>query len=302
MKFPWHKYEELELQRRNTLQIFITNACNLRCNGCFARKVILENNKHMTLTEYAEIIETFLEKDGKQINLLGGEPLLHPELRKILKINADKHINTTIYTNGYFLHRYNSEDLSGAKLRVSIYSGSGTIKNAMNLPRTDLKFDANFMISASTTLEELLDSSQYIEKNYNCDTFFISSIRELDNPRKEFFDDTPLTMPVLHYKELVHNFLDRYEGNMEIHISKRGVFESTTTLPDTKCRFANQFVRENGAKNGVNEENREKIIQCPYDIVNLKFQSDYEFGKRNCQQNNTCLMSKIVLQRNQDHS
>ena len=91
-------------------------------------------------------------------------------------------------------------------------------------------------------------------------------------------------MPVLKYKELIHNFLERYSGNMEIHVSKRGVFESTKTLPDNKCKFANYFIGG-------------KIIQCPYDVVNLKFQNDYEFGKRNCQQNNTCLMSKVIYKR-----
>jgi hypothetical protein len=71
---------------------------------------------------------------------------------------------------------------------------------------------------------------------------------------------------------------------MEIHISKRGVFESTKTLPDTKCRFSNQFIGG-------------KVIQCPYDIVNMKFQTDYNFGTRDCQHNSTCLMSKIILRR-----
>lgn len=71
---------------------------------------------------------------------------------------------------------------------------------------------------------------------------------------------------------------------MEIHISKRGVFESTKSLADNKCVFANYFKGN-------------KIIQCPYDVVNMKFQKDYEFGKRFCQHNNSCLMSKIVLKK-----
>jgi len=284
MKFPWHKYEELPLSRRNTLQVFITNVCNLKCTGCFARKIMIDNNKHISLEEYTLVVQNFLEKGGQQINLLGGEPLLHPKLKEILRINNENNIKTTIYTNGYFLDRYTKEDLEGAKLRVSIYCEGGKIKNASSLPKTNLPIDANFMVSKETTLEELLDCSKYIENNYTCDTFFISSIRELDNPRKEFFDDTSITMPVIQYKELVHAFLEAYNGNMQIHISKRGVFESTKTLPDTTCRFANYFIGK-------------KIIQCPYDVVNLNFQNDYAFEKRSCQQNNTCLMSKIVLKR-----
>ena len=284
MRFPWNKYEELPLSRRNTLQVFITNACNLKCNGCFARSVIVDEKNHMNIKEYVEILEKFLDKGGEQINLLGGEPLLHPNLREILDINQANKIKTSIYTNGYFLDKYAKKDFENIKLRVSLYCKLGEIKSAKNLLKTNIPIDANFMVSVNTSLEELLNCAEYIEENYNCDIFFISSIRELDNPKKEFFDDTKITMPVLKYKELIHNFLERYSGNMEIHVSKRGVFESTKTLPDNKCKFANYFIGG-------------KIIQCPYDVVNLKFQNDYEFGKRNCQQNNTCLMSKVIYKR-----
>jgi organic radical activating enzyme len=282
MKFPWHKYEEIPLGRRNTLQVFITNACNLRCNGCFARNVMGKNKAHISLEEYTSAVHNFIKKSGGQINLLGGEPFLHPNLKEILSLNKFQRIKTTIYTNGYMLDKYSEEELQDAKLRVSLYCKSGKSKSVQVLPKTNISFDANFMVSRTTTLNELLESAEQIEKNYNCNTFFISSIRELDNPRKEFFDDTNMTMNVIGYKELVHDFLNKYEGNMEIHVSKRGVFESTKTLPDTKCRFANYFIGE-------------KIIQCPYDVVNLKFQKNYTFGERNCQQNNTCLMSKIKL-------
>jgi len=284
MFFPWNKYEELILNRRNTLQIFITNKCNLRCKGCFARNVMKENGGFISLEEYQSAVNSFLEKGGKQINLLGGEPLLHPQLREILDINQYRGINTTIYTNGQFLDMYLLEVFKNTKLRVSFYSTDMQEKKFSDIPPTNIPFDANFMVSKHSKVEDLLDCARYVEENYNCKKFFISSIRELDNPRKEFFDDTDLTMPVLEYKELVHNFLIRYEGNLDIDVSKRGVFESTKTFPDTKCRFANYFIGG-------------KIIQCPYDVVNLKYQNDYSFNTRNCQQNSTCLMSKIRLKK-----
>lgn len=281
MRFPWHKYEELPLSRRNTLQIFITNRCNLRCDGCFARN-IMEDDCDISLSEYASVIEQAIRKGGEQINLLGGEPLIHPKIGEIIRINREKGLKTTIYTNGHFIRRFNAEDLPGAKLRVSLYCKTGKTKALKNLPKTGLPIEICFMVSRDTTVEELLRVADDLEKNYNCKVFFISSIRELDNPNNEFFEDTAITMPLLDYKRLIHEFLWRYNGRMEIHISKRGVFESSQTLPDTHCRFANYFIGGG-------------IIQCPYDVVNLKFQADYCFGKRSCQQNNTCLMSKIKL-------
>lgn len=287
MKFPWDKYEEIPLDRRNTLQVFITNRCNMSCNGCFARNIISENNKDISLEEYREVLEKFIDKGGEQINLLGGEPLIHPEINNILRCNYYYKIKTTVYTNGYFLDKLPYLNITGnilknTKFRVSIYSYDGECKSCFSISENHPEFDANFMVSSETTLDELLLSAERCESFYKCKVFFISSIRELDNERKEFFDDTELTMPVLKYKELVHNFLDKYNGDMEIHISKRGVFESTVSLCGNKCKFANYFIGG-------------KIIQCPYDVVNRKFQPDYEFDKRYCQQNSSCLMSKIKL-------
>lgn len=281
MKFPWNKYNELPLARRNTLQVFITNKCNLKCEGCFARNVMGEDKQNMSVEEYSRVISDFVNKGGQQINLIGGEPYLHPELLFLIKINVENNLKTTIYTNGYFINKYTEEELMGAKLRVSLYCKSGNTKSVEKLPKTNVPFDVCYMVSSQTTVEEMLDTARELEKNHSCKTFFISSLRELDNPQKEFFYDTEICMPVMKYKELVHDFLNKYEGNLRVDVSKRGVFESTITVPDNQCRFSNYFIGG-------------KIIQCPFDIVNLKFQKDYDFQKRHCQHNSTCLMSKVI--------
>jgi organic radical activating enzyme len=281
MKFPWQKYEEIPTERRNTLQFFITSKCNLKCEACFARKL---ESSDISLKEYSRAVDKFIEKGGKQINLLGGEPLLHPDLREMIQINYHRNLKTTLYTNGYFLNNYSEKDLANSKIRISLYCKSGGIKSAESLAKTMLPLEVCFMVSKNTSLEELLGSAKHIETNFNCNVFFISSIRELDNDRKEFFDDTENTLNLLKYKELVHQFLDKYQGNMEIHVSKRGVFESTTSLTGNKCKFANYFPGG-------------KIIQCPYDVINLKFQPDYNFDSRNCQQSNSCLMTKVAYGR-----
>jgi len=240
------------------------------------------DNLDISIEEYSETVKEFMVKWGYQINLLGGEPLLHPLLKQILDINRGNFIKTTIYTNGKAFNNYLPEDFNRIKLRVSIYSYDKGDKCCIALPQSGFKFDANFMVSAETRLRDLLKSAKMCEEVFGCNVFFISSIRELDNDRKEFFDDTKITMPVLEYKELVHKFLQAYDGNMDIHVSKRGVFESTVSLARNRCGFANYFIGG-------------KIIQCPYDVVNEKYQQDYTFCDRQCQQNNTCLMSKIIL-------
>lgn len=287
MKFPWDKYEEIPIERRNTLQVFITNRCNLSCLGCFARKIMFGPEKDISVDEYEKVVHAFIDKKGIQINLLGGEPLLHPDLKQILTMNRFGGIKTTIYTNGLLLDKYFSEDFDSVKLRVSVYSYDGKNKSIKSI-KTNFSIDINYMISKETTMDDLLQASNYSEHELNCKVFFISSIRELDNENKEFFEDTDLTMPLFEYKSLVHNFLNEYNGNMDIHISKRGVFESTVSPCYNKCSFANYFIGG-------------KIIQCPYDVVNLKYQNDYEFNIRYCQNNSTCLMSKVIYRKREKH-
>jgi hypothetical protein len=153
-----------------------------------------------------------------------------------------------------------------------------------SLGKFDIPVEFCFMISSKTNIKELVKSAKVIEKKFNCRVFFISSLRELDNKNKEFFEDTPMTLNLLKYKKLVCEFLQKYKGAMEIHVSKRGVFESTKVVAENKCKFANYFIGG-------------KVIQCPYDIVNEKYQKDYQFGCRSCQHNNSCLMSKVVFVR-----
>lgn len=290
MKFPWHKYEEIETKKRNTLQVFITNKCNLKCDGCFARNTMNDENneEYISIKEYHKILCNFVDRGGEKINLLGGEPLLHPELKRILKLNKSRGLKTTIYTNGLLINKYNQRDFCGAKIRISIYNtGNDKYKSLLKIPVVKYPVDFCYMVAKETSSIDLTVAVQYIDETFNCDAFFISSIRELDNPRKEFFDDTEMTMPIIKYKELVHNFLNdyiEYDINMDIHISKRGIFESTKNLPVRKCKFANYFIGG-------------KIIQCPYDVVNLKYQKDYEFNKKYCQQNSTCLMSKVIYRK-----
>ena len=281
MKFPLHKYNELSVSKRNTLQVFITNRCNLKCDGCFARHVMVDD-KDMSLPQYAKVVDDAVHRGVKQINLLGGEPFLHPAIYAMIAMNNASGIKTTIYTNGTLLNKINPALLQGAKLRVSIYSladdkGINLIKKYD--PR--ITFDANFMVGGDTSVPEMLAVARVSEEVHGCKVFFIFSMRECDNDQREFFRDTEATGTTFDYKRKVHEFMERYTGKMDIHVSKRGVFESTVDLPCTKCNFANVFVDG-------------RIIQCPFDVATLQYQDDYEFGTRHCQQNSTCLMSKVV--------
>jgi organic radical activating enzyme len=275
MFFPRYRYDELPVGVRNTLQVFVTRRCNLACESCFARNT--SGPLDMTWEAFMTHVNIGVSKGTQQITLIGGEPLLYPRIANACRYVQALGLRCTVYTNGYLLGTISLPN--GVKIRASIYYAHGPHKSLDTLTNT-MPVDICFMVGIGTKVSELLE----VVDSVRCRTLFISSLRELDNPRHEFFDDTAFTMPILEYKELVHTFLHEYTGPKEIHVSKRGVFESTLAPAVCHCRFANVLTTG-------------EVIQCPYDMVNMRTQDDYEFGDRPCQHNSTCLMSKVVYRR-----
>ena len=81
--------------------------CNLNCAGCNHFSP-LAKNELVDVQEFKRDIERMgilFKHDCKRIFLLGGEPLLHPEIINLMKIARDNFPNTDIYiyTNGILL-------------------------------------------------------------------------------------------------------------------------------------------------------------------------------------------------------
>jgi hypothetical protein len=96
---PFDEYIFLE-----SLDVHVTDNCNLNCAGCSHFSPCVRGEVHHpvegicnALSRLAEIIP-----DIKGLWLLGGEPLLHPELDKIAAVtrNAYPHASIAVITNG----------------------------------------------------------------------------------------------------------------------------------------------------------------------------------------------------------
>jgi len=96
-----------------TLVVNICDHCNLNCRGCdhfspIANKRFDDVNRiEKDLRQLRKILDESIEKIG----VMGGEPLLHPELCEILKISRDIFPNTLIWlcTNGIGLLKQSEE-------------------------------------------------------------------------------------------------------------------------------------------------------------------------------------------------
>ena len=118
-------------KKMNFVEFYITNVCNIACDGC-NRFNNLKLTGHDNWTENLESYENFAKAVDVIgfVNILGGEPLMHPKINTIMtdlrRIFPTQEIR--ICTNGLLLHKikgfWESLVKNKIKLDVSIHNAS----------------------------------------------------------------------------------------------------------------------------------------------------------------------------------
>ena len=91
------KKEYLEGYRM--LNIYVTNACNLRCKHCFMNSGVRLKNE-LPVEEWIKILTEFRENGGETVTFSGGEPLMNKGLPLMVKHAHDVGLKVTILSNG----------------------------------------------------------------------------------------------------------------------------------------------------------------------------------------------------------
>ena len=108
------------------VHLHITGACPCNCKHCYLKQKFRDTKLPLeTVTHYMQVLQ---ENGAKYLNILGGEPFLHPEFSEILKKATDMFEKVTVSTYGdIFFKRYLEEVMSydNATIWVSLdYYGS----------------------------------------------------------------------------------------------------------------------------------------------------------------------------------
>ncbi len=111
---------------RLSLEYNLTEHCNLSCYGCDHASPLLPT-KFAVVTEFTRDLEALAPVfHSNQLRIVGGEPLLHPDLLDFLREGRRIAIADSIvlYTNGVLLHEMPAE-LWGLidELHISAYPG-----------------------------------------------------------------------------------------------------------------------------------------------------------------------------------
>ncbi len=113
--------------RVESLELHVTEHCNLRCRGCDAMSP-LNDERFLGLAE-AERVLAFMAKHVRAdiFKLMGGEPLLHPGLCDLIDLVRRSGVSRVVRltTNGLLLHRMPDRFWQGLdRLTVSSYASA----------------------------------------------------------------------------------------------------------------------------------------------------------------------------------
>ncbi len=271
----------------NTLQLFITDKCNKRCPECFYGNML--GTKSMPFGIYKKYLKQYCvpENNIGKIILLGGEPTLHNRLSDMIRFNADRGLKTTVYTNGANLAALEGVMKTHEEwvtVRVGVHGLTVSEKPLTEIVPPEFPVTVVYML-ANYNQHELMAAAEYAEK-FNCNGFYISSIREIDKTG-DYWLDTEKTIPIQQYARIAQIFMKLYRGNIRrIHLATRGVLitKNQDFTDVTRCRFGN--ILRDGRK-----------IISPFDISLNKTSPELSFDKEKCSRHHKCVLQKIVLER-----
>jgi MoaA/NifB/PqqE/SkfB family radical SAM enzyme len=94
----------------NLMSFAVNDVCNANCQYCsFFNAVEDTSRKLLTLPQVKKLMRSAQELGVSMINLVGGEPLLHPDLPEIIASIDPDYSTTIMFTNGWKLQDHAKE-------------------------------------------------------------------------------------------------------------------------------------------------------------------------------------------------
>ncbi len=120
-----------------------TNCCNLKCNHCTTQRAD-EKKGYMDYDFY----KTILDHNPQLTSIIltrNGEPLLHPNIFKMIRYAREKNIYVSIYTNGVLLSKEGRDGIFDSDLSEINFSMEGV----------GTEYERNRLVSYKTVKENL---------------------------------------------------------------------------------------------------------------------------------------------------
>ncbi|MBM6866293.1 radical SAM protein [Bacteroides caecigallinarum] len=246
------------LEGYKMLNIYITNACNLKCKHCFmlsGKK--LENE--LTLGDWMKVLASFKENGGEFVTFSGGEPLMFKNFPQIISHAHDLGLKSTVLSNGLLWSDKLIHDLAPFIDEIqfsldgvdeetnSMVRGSGHFEKVVD---TIVKFaNAGVKTSVATTFtyDNLNENTQTRYKN------LVDLIKEKTSGKDVFFKLSKKLLPGrdVHFTAEENEKYSAIIKDIEKHVDENADYENflaghTANLVAINCGLGGISVSSDG--------------------------------------------------------
>ena len=117
----------------NQVKFELNHTCNLDCVHCY-----LDHSKAemLSLEVIEKVFDRLLDLNGMQVSITGGEPMLHPDFKKIMQSATDHGFMIELLTNATKIDRDMADFLRAQRIRkvqISLYGDNAEVHDAITL-------------------------------------------------------------------------------------------------------------------------------------------------------------------------
>ncbi len=104
------------------VQMDTTWMCNLKCKMCEWDDILMDRKTHIDFNLFKRVIQESIELGLRKINLgVAGEPMIHPEITKIINFLTENRIEISVVTNlSYSIDKFIESLKKVSKIIVSV--------------------------------------------------------------------------------------------------------------------------------------------------------------------------------------
>ncbi|TWJ25511.1 radical SAM protein [Micromonospora endolithica] len=116
------------------LRVSVTHACQLHCKFCHQEGIQSHWRPiHMSVGTFDRLVDAFVEIGGYEIDVTGGDPLVHPEIAGILRVLGGRRLRRALCTNGLLLDRVVPELEAGCvdEVKISVHASDDSVGKAL---------------------------------------------------------------------------------------------------------------------------------------------------------------------------
>ena len=225
-----------------SLLLFLTGKCNLNCTNCFS--VTSRGTLEMTLDQVCNIVDA--NPSFKKVDLMGGEPLLHPNISEIIDKLMTRGKNVTIYTNGILLNRL---DCGIMPVRACVSFHEIDSDNPSRKPLRLIQKNLTKFVDIGNALKlvflldqwnanKALDIIEFVDREMPFIKKLTLGLMRYENDY--WNDDQYGVLPFADYANTIRHILNEYDGRLSFDVFLKGVLEFNNCPADIPNR-TNRF-------------------------------------------------------------